>query len=93
MLQRDRNHPSIVMWSVGNEVGEQNDTTGVGTSRARMLVDYVHRTEPSRKVMVAIAPGNVSKRPYNTNGFNDVLDVVGYNYQEPWYTGDKKNLS
>jgi beta-galactosidase len=92
MLRRDRNHPSIVMWSVGNEVGEQGDTTGVGTSRAQMLVDYVHRTEPSRKVMVAIAPGNVSKRLYNTNGFNDALDIVGYNYQEPWYTSDKKSF-
>jgi beta-galactosidase len=91
MLRRDRNHPSIVLWSVGNEVSEQNDTTQVGVERARMLQDYVHATEPTRPVTVVIAPADVSKRPYNKTGFNDVLDVVGYNYQEPWYEEDKRN--
>lgn len=90
MLRRDRNHPSIVMWSIGNEVQEQNDTTGVGTARAVMLQDYVHKTEPTRKVMVAVAPGKFNERLYNKNGFNNALDIVGYNYQEPWYKDDKK---
>lgn len=90
MLRRDRNHPSVVIWSVGNEVSEQNDTSGVGTKRLKMLQDYVHKTEPSRKVMVAIAPGDVKKRIYNKNGFSETLDIVGYNYQEPWYLSDKK---
>ncbi|MDR3194132.1 MAG: DUF4982 domain-containing protein [Tannerella sp.] len=96
MLLRDRNHPSIVMWSIGNEVDEQNDTTGVGKARAKMLQDYVHRVEPTRPVMVAIAPGgewnpnSSMMRPYNRSGFNETLDIVGYNYQEPWYVDDKK---
>ncbi|WP_348525034.1 sugar-binding domain-containing protein [Parabacteroides sp. PM6-13] len=93
MLRRDRNHPSIIMWSVGNEVGEQGDNTGVGVARAKMLQDYVHKTEPTRPVMVAIAPGsNMLERTYNKSGFTEALDIVGYNYQEPWYVTDKEQF-
>lgn len=91
MLQRDKNHPSIIMWSIGNEVREQNDTTGHGKAIAKMLLDFVHQTEPSRPVTVVIAPGDVKKRPYNKYGFTGVPDIVGYNYQEPWLLEDKKN--
>ena len=90
MLLRDRNHPSIIMWSIGNEVSEQNDTTGTGTRRAEMLQNRVHQVEPTRPVMVAIAPGNLSIRPYNKSGFTEIMDIVGYNYQEPWYIDDKE---
>jgi beta-galactosidase len=47
MLLCDRNHPSIIMWSLGNETSEQNDTTGVGTARANMLQNYVNEEEPT----------------------------------------------
>lgn len=93
MLQRDKNHPSVIIWSIGNEVREQNDTTGHGTAIAKMLQDYVHKTEPTRSVTVVIAPGDVRKRPYNNSGFTGVLDIVGYNYQEPWLLEDKKQYS
>ena len=56
-----------------------------------MLVDYVHLTEPTRLVTAAIAPGKVSSRNFNRNGFTGELDVVGYNYQEPWLPEDKMN--
>ncbi len=92
MLKRDRNHPSIVMWSIGNEVQEQNDTTGHGPAVARMLRKFVNETEPTRPVTVAIAPADVNKRPYNKYGFTEVFDVVGYNYQEPWLLKDKKQF-
>ncbi len=90
MLLRDRNHPSIVLWSIGNETGEQNSRTDEGTKRAIMLRDYVHKLDPTRLVTAAIMPGNISSRIYNTNGFTEALDVVGYNYQEPWLARDKK---
>ncbi len=90
MLLRDRNHPSIVLWSIGNETMEQFSRTDEGANRAIMLRDYVRKVDPTRLVTAAIAPGNVSDRIYNKNGFNEALDVVGYNYQEPWLAGDKK---
>jgi len=92
MILRDRNHPSVIMWSLGNETTEQNDTTGVGTARVKMLQDYAHKIDPTRKTTAVIAPADVSKRYYNHNGFNEVLDIVGYNYQEPWLQDDKKQF-
>jgi beta-galactosidase len=90
MLLRDRNHPSIVLWSIGNEVAEQNDTTGVSVQRMKMLQDCVHKTEPSRKVTMAIAPNDIKTRLYNANGLNDAVDVVGYNYQEQFFFDDHR---
>jgi beta-galactosidase len=92
MLLRDRNHPSIILWSIGNETMEQFNNTGAGTARAAMLRDYVHKVDSTRLVTAAIAPGNVSNRIYNKNGFTETLDVVGYNYQEPWLSDDKKTF-
>ncbi len=92
MLMRDRNHPSIIMWSIGNETSEQNDTSGAGTAVAKMMQNYVHEIEPARPVTVAISPSDVSVRPYNENGFTEVFDIVGYNYQEPWLLRDRKRF-
>ncbi len=83
MIKRDRNHPSIVLWSIGNEISEQGDTTGVAVQTAKMLQDHVHATDPTRPVTIAIAPGDLSDRAYHRNGFTEVFDVIGYNYSEP----------
>jgi beta-galactosidase len=88
MLLRDRNHPSVVLWSIGNEVAEQNDTTQTGVRRLKMLQDFVHKTDPTRKVTMAIAPNDIKKRTYNATGFSDALDVVGCNYQEQFFADD-----
>jgi beta-galactosidase len=48
MLLRDRNHPSIILWSIGNELQEAWDESDVGVERAKMLQDYVHKFEPTR---------------------------------------------
>src|SRR5206468_3720613 len=47
-VQRDRNHPSIVLWSAGNEIGEQ--TTADGPQVLKRLVDIFHREDPTRPV-------------------------------------------
>lgn len=82
MVLRDRNHPSIVLWSIGNETGEQHSKTDEGAKRAIMIRDYVHNLDPTRLVTAALQPSKA--RMYNTNGFAQTLDVVGYNYQEQW---------
>ncbi len=51
MLHRDRNHPSIVMWSVGNEINEQGDPNGLNILRP--LVELCHREDPTRPVTAA----------------------------------------
>jgi len=72
MLYRDRNHPSIFMWSMENEEAIQGTVTG-----ARILetmVETTHRIDPVRKVTAAM------NHARNDGGYADVLDVVGYNY-------------
>ncbi len=90
MVLRDRNHPSIVLWSIGNETGEQLDKTEEGAERAIMLRDYVHALEPTRLVTAALQPDK--SRMYNKTGFAQALDVVGYNYQEQWLEDEKKQF-
>ncbi|UVP12295.1 DUF4982 domain-containing protein [Bacteroides ovatus] len=75
MLLRDRNHPSIVLWSIGNEVQEAWDNSTTGVERATMLQAFVHQYEPSRPVTLAAQNGHQAK-------FSGVTDVIGYNYLE-----------
>ncbi len=86
MLRRDRNHPSIVLWSVGNEAGlpgtEPHDST------LASLVDFVHQEEPSRSVTCAIIPqihGTVEDIVRTTLSAAAKMDVLSVNYQEQRY--------
>ncbi|RWA09182.1 hypothetical protein EKO27_g5924 [Xylaria grammica] len=73
-IRRDRNHPSIYSWSVGNEVGEQYTEAG-GTAVAQGLVDIAHDTDPTRPVTASL---NYAK-PNMT--FPTAFDVISLNYQ------------
>ena len=80
-IQRDRNHPSVVLWSAGNEVPDQNDAEGPET--LRKLLRVFHTEDPTRPVTVAcdhIASEPTAVRPE----FLAQLDVVGYNYVDRW---------
>lgn len=78
MIRRDRNHPSVVMWSTGNEVAEQENPSGHAISRK--LTAIVHDEDPTRPVTT----GN--DRPQaGTNGFAKTVDVFGYNYKPRLY--------
>ena len=79
MLHRDRNHPSVIMYSIGNEIPDQFDEDG--WKLAKKLVDICHQVDATRPVTSACDQSFVSSR----NGFMDVLDIGGYNYIDRLY--------
>ncbi len=80
MLQRDRNHPSIVMWSIGNEVPQQSSRSGVEI--AKTLAGICHAEDPSRPVTSAC--DNVHSPNPTRPDFLATLDLAGYNYVDRW---------
>jgi beta-galactosidase len=81
MIARDRNHPSIVIWSAGNEVPDQIAPRGVETSRK--LIDILHSEDPTRPVTVAC--DHAYSEPVSASPeFLALQDVVGYNYVDRW---------
>ncbi|MDH7598580.1 MAG: glycoside hydrolase family 2 TIM barrel-domain containing protein [Sedimentisphaerales bacterium] len=78
-ILRDRNHPCIIIYSVGNEI---RDTTRPEMAKAILkgLIDVCHRYDPTRPVTQALFRPNVSK-DYD-NGLADMLDVIGTNYRD-----------
>lgn len=73
-LRRDRNHPSVVLWSIGNEVGEQF-RDAAGATVAQELDNIVREEDPTRLTTTAM---NWSQP---TNPFSASVDVIGLNYQ------------
>jgi beta-galactosidase len=78
-IRRDRNHPSVILYSVGNEI---HDTPKEELAKRilRGLVDVCHETDPTRPVTQALFRPNVS-HDYD-NGLADMLDVIGTNYRD-----------
>lgn len=79
MIKRDRNHPSVIMWSIGNEVGEQK--TADGHLIAKKLVAISHQEDPTRP---ATAGFNQLSQAL-ANGLGNPLDIVGANYKPGLY--------
>jgi beta-galactosidase len=76
MVKRDRNHPSVFVWSIGNEIREQFDSSG--TRIARELTDIVKRHDSSRPVTCALTENFPEKNYIYQSG---ALDVLGFNYK------------
>lgn len=76
MVLRDRNHPSVFMWSIGNEIREQFDSTG--TAIAKELVYIVKRLDSTRPVTSALTENFAEK---NFIYQSKALDVLGFNYK------------
>ena len=73
MVLRDRNHPSVIMWSIGNEIPEKEEPEGAETSA--MLAGFIHRLDPGRPVTSAVNELGPQNDPYFAT-----LDICGYNY-------------
>jgi beta-galactosidase len=92
MILRDRNHPSVIMWSIGNEIRDMEDPKVIAV--AKMLGDHIRRMEPTRPVTAAVNSLRPEKDP-----FFSTLDVCGYNYasggdhnQESIYVQDHQRI-
>ncbi len=101
MINRDKNHPSIILWSIGNEIDYANDPYA-----DKQDVNYtIARPDPARMVPIAKNLSGIIKaidttrpvtmaladiRNSNSIGLPEVLDIVGYNYTESQYAADHK---
>jgi beta-galactosidase len=81
MIRRDRNHPSVIMYSIGNEIPNQRTPDGVEI--AQKLQNICHQEDPTR--LVTSASDFVEDA--NANGFLSALDIAGYNYVDR-YNGE-----
>jgi len=79
MIRHYRNNPSVVMWSIGNEVPSQWGPDGI--SELSFLQDIVHREDPTRPVTC----GMDQVKAVTGNGFAAALDVPGFNYRVHLY--------
>lgn len=73
MIHRDRNHPSVILWSIGNEIKGMNTPEVVEV--AKTLSHYVHSLDSTRPVTAAVNALGPDKDP-----FISALDIAGYNY-------------
>lgn len=79
MIRRDRNHPSVVMWSIGNEIREQSKKNG-GELAAR-LTEICHQEDPTRPVTAGFNQYPACIK----NGLAEAVDLVGFNYKPTQY--------
>lgn len=75
MIRRDRNHPCLVLWSVGNEIREVREGRPEGRALLQALREVCHREDPTRPMTC----GCCNTRITLAAGYGSLMDVVGYN--------------
>jgi len=94
MMLRDRNHPSVIIWSIGNEIPERGDSIGYQT--ANYLAKEIKKYDSSRPVTSAVChfweSGKNKKTWKDTKPYFDALDIGGYNYLYKQYETDHKDF-
>ena len=86
LVLNHRNHPSIVMWSIGNEIPEQWSKEGRDISKH--LQDICHKLDPTRPVTQGMDQAEGALK----SGFAQVMDVPGFNYRVHKYDNNIKQL-
>ena len=81
-VRRDRNHPSVFIYSAGNEIRDNHADQEKAKRTLRGLVDTFHENDPTRPVTQALFRPNIEGANDYNNGLADILDVVGQNYRE-----------
>ena len=79
---RDRNHPSVIIWSIGNEIREQFDSSGIRI--ARELAGIIRSLDTTRPVTSALTETDTAKNYIYRSG---ALDLIGLNYHQEQYDG------
>ena len=80
MIVRDRNHPSVFMWSIGNEIREQFDSSGIALTKE--MVAIIKALDTTRPVTSALTENILSKNFIAQSG---ALDLLGFNYKQNAY--------
>lgn len=86
LVKHHRNHPSIIMWSIGNEIPEQ--WSDEGREISRHLQDLCHEYDPTRPVTQGMDRAEDALK----SGFAQVMDVPGFNYRVHKYENNIKQL-
>ena len=86
LVLRNRNHPSIIMWSIGNEIPEQ--WSDEGREISRHLQDICHQLDPTRPVTQGMDRAEDALK----SGFAQVMDVPGFNYRVHKYENNIRQL-
>ncbi|PYS98241.1 MAG: glycoside hydrolase family 2 [Acidobacteria bacterium] len=81
-VRRDRNHPSVIIYSAGNEIRDNHADQEKAKATLRGLVDTFHANDPTRPVTQALFRPNIEGARDYDNGLAEILDVVGQNYRE-----------
>jgi beta-galactosidase len=88
MILRDRNHPSVIIWSIGNEINERADTSGIRI--AGSIIEHIKKFDDTRPFTNAICEfWDIPGKPWDaTAGAFEMLTIGGYNYQYLRYESD-----